>query len=64
MPYRQQAERVLALWRAVERELEATAQGSPEAEQLQAEAARLRDEYQQLMTEAENSTTYADATPG
>jgi chemotaxis regulatin CheY-phosphate phosphatase CheZ len=64
MPYRQQAERVLALWRAVERQLEATAQGSPEAEQLQAEAARLRDEYQHLIAEAENSKTFADATSG
>ena len=39
---------VLARWRAVERELAEAEDGSPEMEQLQAEAARLRDEVRRL----------------
>jgi hypothetical protein len=35
---------VLARWREVERQLELVEDGSPEAEQLQAEAAALREE--------------------
>jgi hypothetical protein len=51
MPY--DAERVLARWREVERELAAADPGSPEAERLREEAAGLRDEYQQLMADVE-----------
>ena len=43
------AEAVLALWREVERELESARQGSERAEFLQAEAVRLRDEYQAVI---------------
>jgi hypothetical protein len=39
---------VLAEWREVERRLEEAAEGTPEAEHLQAEAARLRDEIRRL----------------
>ena len=48
MPYQCRAEVVLASLRGVERELESTEPGSPEAEFLQATAARLRSEYQRL----------------
>ena len=48
MPYQREAEIVLAMWRDVERDLQATEPGSHEAESLQAEAARLRDEYKRL----------------
>jgi len=46
MTYRQEAESVLEVWRAVERALDEAEPGSQEAEELQAEALRLRDEYQ------------------
>jgi hypothetical protein len=52
MPYQRDAEAVLAIWRGVERELESTESGSPEAEFLQAKVAGLRDEYQQLDEQA------------
>jgi len=52
VPYQREAEIVLAMWRDVERELEAAEAGSPEAEHLQAEAARLRDEYRRLIDAA------------
>ena len=48
MPYRREGEIVLALWREVERDLAAAEPGSPEAEALQSEAARLRDEHRRL----------------
>jgi hypothetical protein len=48
LPYKREAEVVLAMWRDVERDLAKTPEGSPEAEQLQAMAARLRTEYQRL----------------
>ena len=48
MPYRREGEIVLALWRDVERDLAAAEPGSPEAEALQSEAARLRDEHRRL----------------
>jgi hypothetical protein len=41
---------VLAEWRGVERQLDAAVEGTPEAEHLQAEAARLRDEIRELTT--------------
>ena len=52
MPYQREAEIVLEMWRAVERDLRSAAEGSPEAEELQAEAARLRNEYRRLIDEA------------
>jgi hypothetical protein len=51
MPH--EAERVLARWREVERNLSATELGSSEADSLRAEAARLRDEYQQLVADVQ-----------
>ena len=41
---------VLAEWRDVERRLAAAVDGTLEAEHLQAEAARLRDEIRELTT--------------
>jgi hypothetical protein len=52
MPYQREAEIVLAMWRQAERHLEAAAPDSPEAEAYQADAARLRDEYQRLVAAA------------
>jgi hypothetical protein len=49
VPYQRAAEVVLAKWREVERQLAEVPVDSPEAEVLQAEAARLRDEYQALI---------------
>ncbi len=49
MAYQRQAEAVLTSLRGVERELESTEPGSPEAEFLHATAARLRSEYQRLV---------------
>ena len=49
MPYRQEAESVLAMWREVERDLEAAPPDSDEAARLTAEWARLRAEYQRLI---------------
>ena len=48
MPYQRQPEDVLTILRRVERELASTEPGTPEAEFLQATAARLRSEYQRL----------------
>ena len=52
MPYQRLAIAVLDQWRAAERDLEAASPGSPEAERLQGEIHRLRDEYQRLIVEA------------
>jgi hypothetical protein len=52
MPYQREAEIVLQMWRAVERDLQHAPEGSPEAEALQADAARLRDEYRRLIDQA------------
>jgi hypothetical protein len=49
VPYQRRSEVVLTSLRGVERELESSEPGSPEAEFLQATAARLRMEYQQLV---------------
>ena len=49
MPYAREAEIVLTMWREVERRLADATPDSPEAEALQGEAARLRDEYQRLV---------------
>ena len=53
MPYQREAEIVLAMWREVEGQLRGAPQGSGEEEYLRGEAARLRDEYQRLIREAE-----------
>jgi hypothetical protein len=52
---------VLAEWRRVERLLDAAVDGTPEAEDLQAEAARLRDEIRELTTQQPTLTTEAMA---
>lgn len=52
MPYQRQAASVLAAWREIERHLERVPDGTPEAEALQAEAARLRNEYLRLIDAA------------
>jgi hypothetical protein len=52
MPYQSQAAAILVRWRIVERALIGAIPGSPEAESLQAEAMRLRDEYQALVEAA------------
>jgi hypothetical protein len=52
MPYAREAEIVLAMWRDIERQLKATDPGSDEEERLQADAARLRDEYRRLIDAA------------
>jgi hypothetical protein len=52
MPYQREAEIVLAAWRAVERDLQAVPADSDEAERLQADSLRLRDEYQRLIQAA------------
>jgi hypothetical protein len=52
MPYQREAVIVLDMWREVERDLATAVVGSLEAEALQIEAARLRDEYQRLVREA------------
>jgi septal ring factor EnvC (AmiA/AmiB activator) len=53
MPYQRRAEVVLAEWREVERKLaRETDPDSLDAEELRAEAARLRNEYQALIDAA------------
>jgi hypothetical protein len=52
VPYQRQAEVVLASLRGVERELESSEPHSPEAEFLHLTAARLRNEYQELIEQA------------
>jgi hypothetical protein len=49
MPDQRQADAVLASLRAIERELAVAEPRSPEAEFLRSTAARLRNEYQQLV---------------
>jgi hypothetical protein len=49
VPYQREAAIVLEMWRDVERVLNAVTPGSDEEEELRAEAARLRDEYQRLV---------------
>jgi hypothetical protein len=52
MPYQREAQIVLEMWRESERQLASMVAGSPEAEALQADAARFRDEYQRLVDAA------------
>ena len=52
MPFRREAEIVLAMWREVERQLAEAEPGSAEEEMLQADAAIYRNEYQRLVSEA------------
>jgi hypothetical protein len=52
LTHQRDAEVVLALWREVERQLSPLAEDAPETEGLRAEAARLRDEYQRIVTRA------------
>jgi hypothetical protein len=53
VPYKREAEIVLAMWREAEAELRRAPAGSAEEEFLRGEAARFRDEYQRLIREAE-----------
>ena len=46
MPYQREPQVVLPIWRDVERDLESTEPGSPEAEFLQTEVARLPERSQ------------------
>jgi hypothetical protein len=55
MPYQSQAAAVLVRWRIVERDLTMAVPGSPETDALQAEAMRLRDEYQALIEAAQRN---------
>ena len=65
MPYQREAVIVLEMWRDVERVPTSITPGSDEEEELRAEAARLRNEYQRLIAEAENSSSpIASALPG
>ena len=52
MPYQAEAKIVLDMWREVERQMHDAQIDSAELEYLQAEAARLRDEYQRLVEAA------------
>jgi hypothetical protein len=52
VPYQRAAEVVLAKWREVERQIAEMPVETPEAEALQAEAARLRNEYQAFVRSA------------
>jgi hypothetical protein len=52
VPYQREAVIVLEMWREVERRLAQAGADSEEVEDLQAEAARLRNEYQRLIDEA------------
>ena len=52
MPYQREPQVVLAIGRDVERDLESTEPGSPEAEFLQTEVARLRNDHKQLVAQA------------
>lgn len=55
MPYQSQAAAVLIRWRIIQRALAETIPGSLEADDLQAEAMRLRDEYQALIEGARDN---------
>lgn len=55
MPYQRAAEVVLARWREVERQLGEVQPDSPEFGVLQAEAARLRNEYQAFIRAARDN---------
>ena len=48
MPYQREAEIVLAMWRDIQRDMDSTANGSPEWERLQGESWRLRAEHKRL----------------
>lgn len=49
MPYQREAEVVLAVWREAERRLAEVEPGSVEEEDIVADLARMRDEYQRLI---------------
>jgi hypothetical protein len=53
VPYRHEAEAVLATWREAERTMAATEAGSPEWLEADAVCGRCRAEYQRLMTLAQ-----------
>jgi len=49
MPYQREAEVVLAVWREAERRLATVEPGSVEEEDIVADLARMRNEYQRLI---------------
>ena len=55
VPYQTRALEVLAQWRAVERALADADAGTPESDDLRAEALRLRDAYQGLILAARHN---------
>ena len=52
MPYQERAKAVLEEWRRVKLQLEVAEAGSDEAETLEADARKLRDQYQDLFDQA------------
>lgn len=52
MPYQREAEVVLTVWREAERKLADAEPGSAEEEEIVADLARMRDEYQRLIQRA------------
>ena len=57
----EQIEAILAAWREIERQLASVEGESDEADELRAEASRLRDEYQRLVELEMAGTTPAPA---
>ena len=55
LPFRAEAQAILANWRELERKLAEAVRGSNEAEVLQAEIHRLRDEYQRVLQAARDA---------
>ena len=54
MPHHSRADKVIARWREVERQLVSTPPGTAIHESLRVEAANLRDEYQELLRAAQD----------
>ena len=55
VPYRAEAEAILAEWRELERKLAEVVPGSADAEAMQAEIHLLRDEYQRVLQAARDA---------
>ena len=63
MTYRQDAEKVLAEWREIERALDEAEPGSDGAQELLALASRLREEYAALVGRAELAHAHDESPP-
>jgi hypothetical protein len=63
MTYRQEAEKVLAEWREIERALDEAEPGSDGAEELRALASRLREDYAALVGRAEVAHAQDESPP-